>query len=123
MDTLNDMRNFIADKTIEGFTGYTLKLMNEFIVLNSFEKEYNEEIVDGFVFSTKSMLNKLDELMKNNEVKNFMVDGTYKISYNKWILLNLGTVIVYYNQEDKQYKHKFIPLAFCFTNAENSCSY
>ena len=57
---------------------YLVKNMDDFIILDTFSETCDDYVVDGFVFSTKSLFKKLEELMNNNEVKKLMVDGTYK---------------------------------------------
>lgn len=115
---INDIKNFINSKITNCIEDYKEKSKHELIVLDIIECGDDE----GFVFTNKSIIKKFMKTFNMNEL-NFMMDSTYKISYNEWILTNLGSNSIYFNKKKKKFCHKFLPLIFMVSNSETADIY
>lgn len=115
---LNDLLIYLSEKEVSK-DNYISKQASEMLVLGSFAQQGTEE---GFVFSSKIMLENLMKMTKSTKLNNVMLDGTYKIVINKWVLITVGTTSVIYNFERNKYVQTFIPIFYSFMKTEKGSS-
>lgn len=119
-DTVNDIRNFIIINLVSNTDDYKERDENQMFIINSIENE--EE--SGFVFNTKKIIESFAKVFDLNCL-NFMMDSTYKITYNKWILTTIGSNTIYYKKKE-EVQSKIFAIVFLKNTIENckilSCS-
>jgi hypothetical protein len=78
----------------------------------------------GFSFSCRALLeNFLSARAAWGVSIPLETDGTYKLLYNGWVLLTLGTHSVYYDKNRRKTAHQFRPLSFMFCTSESQEAY
>jgi hypothetical protein len=75
------------------------------------------------VFSSPALLkNVVAALSGKREGVNLASDGTYKIALCGWVLIDIGTTSLYYNQGQDKWQHKFFPFLYIFCRTERADS-
>eukprot|EP01034_Spumella_vulgaris_P027267 gene27267-33961_t len=78
-------------------------------------------LAEGFIFSSKNFLNNLKLLhdVMGSEIT-LLVDGTFKITCDGWVLIVVGTHSV--TIDERGLHHTVRPIMFCWTYSENAAA-
>ena len=74
----------------------------------------------GFVFSTPALLQNMQRALEEWEDDlPLETDGTYKVSYNGWPLLSLGSHTLHYNKNTHKIQQSYRPFSIMLTQTES----
>lgn len=71
-------------------------------------------------FSSLELLTTLRMALLSGLPLHLMTDGTHKVSFNKWVLLTVGTTTIRKSSFKRKLVNTFLPIAFCFARSETA---
>ena len=78
----------------------------------------------GFIFSTKRLMSQVTRCIEaQGTTLTAMVDGTYKVSTQSWVIANIGICCCYYNTNENKYSKTFLMAGLCFMQAKTKAAY
>ena len=69
------------------------------------------------------MFSEIKKIVATGDKYPLLIDGTYKLHCNGWVLAVVGSVSVYYNSRKKKASHTFRPWAYAFVKSESSAAF
>lgn len=86
-----------------------------FVLRNGVQAE-----AEAVAFSTIELLRTVQYVQLSGLPLHFMTDGTHKVSFNRWVLLTVGTTTIRPpTNSHVDLVNSFIPIAFCFARTES----
>ena len=118
IESVADMKEWTEAHSLPALREDALKVAQDTIVVLPGGCYHNDE-AEGFCISCPGLLmNAIRASVAWGPAIPLVCDGTYKLTYNGWVLLALGTTHHHYDVKHAAISHQFRPISFMFGKSE-----